>query len=352
MMGLQQSNKMSCVSIAKGIGILLVVLGHCITVPYLKRMIYLFHMPLFFFLSGYLFKDKATEHIFSYTWRKIKSLYIPFVLYNCFALLLHQTFCDMGLYSAESAFTSLSGFLKYFIKVLLCVKMEDVVAPLWFLPILAVVSVAFCVLRWLEQRLKLPAVLRHALICGMFLAVYLLPSRTGLLRAYVLTAVGLFLFNIGYTVRNHPIALPRWGSALAAGLSLAALAVGALFLDVNVIQMRLADPISFTLGSVCGIYLVWYVSRFLEKWGGKPLQYCGDRSRTILAWHYYAFLLVTVVQFLVRHNSLKGLNNFVLYRAMDGGMIFVWTLIYFCAGVTLPLLLDWVKTRLSRAKAQ
>ncbi|MBQ9761954.1 MAG: acyltransferase family protein [Oscillospiraceae bacterium] len=355
-MALQQPNRMSCVSIAKGIGILLVVLGHCITAPYLKRMIYLFHMPLFFFLSGYLFKDKSTEQIFAYTWKKVKGLYLPFVLYNCFALALHQTFCRMGLYRPEAAFASFGGFAKYFVQIMLCVKMEDVVAPLWFLPILMAVSVGFCVLRWLELRLKLPAVLRHILICGLFLGVYLLPNRTGLFRAYVLVAVGLFVFNMGYTIRNHPIRLPAWGGALGAAVAAGVLSVLACYFDVNVIKMQLADPITFTLGSFSGIYLTWYLSRLLEKWGGKPFQYCGDRSRTILAWHYYAFLLVTVAQFLLRHGSLKGLNNFVLYRRMDAWMVFVWTLIYFCVGVTLPLLLDLVKSAVSglrnKAKAQ
>jgi len=43
---------------AKGLGILLVILGHIPTVPYeLKKIIYSFHMPLFFFISGYLYNS-------------------------------------------------------------------------------------------------------------------------------------------------------------------------------------------------------------------------------------------------------------------------------------------------------
>ena len=46
------------IDIAKGIGILLVALAHAdisLISPYLHRFIYAFHMPLFFFLSGYFF---------------------------------------------------------------------------------------------------------------------------------------------------------------------------------------------------------------------------------------------------------------------------------------------------------
>lgn len=41
---------------AKGIGILLVVIGHIKLTPFIHNWIYQFHMPLFFFLSGILFK--------------------------------------------------------------------------------------------------------------------------------------------------------------------------------------------------------------------------------------------------------------------------------------------------------
>lgn len=45
------------IDIAKGIGIILVIAGHCFYLGY-SYPLYAFHMPLFFFLSGLLFKDK------------------------------------------------------------------------------------------------------------------------------------------------------------------------------------------------------------------------------------------------------------------------------------------------------
>ena len=40
---------------AKGIAIILVVLGHIFSGGNIKTYIYSFHMPLFFIISGYLF---------------------------------------------------------------------------------------------------------------------------------------------------------------------------------------------------------------------------------------------------------------------------------------------------------
>lgn len=46
------------VTIAKAIGILLMVAVHGGTPEWASRFIVMFHMPLFFFLSGYCFKEK------------------------------------------------------------------------------------------------------------------------------------------------------------------------------------------------------------------------------------------------------------------------------------------------------
>ena len=48
----------STIDIMKGIGIILVILGHAIQNNYvpLNKVILSFHMPLFFFVSGMLFK--------------------------------------------------------------------------------------------------------------------------------------------------------------------------------------------------------------------------------------------------------------------------------------------------------
>ena len=46
------------VDIAKGIGIFLVVLGHCQITENVLTLITTFHMPLFFFLAGYVFRPE------------------------------------------------------------------------------------------------------------------------------------------------------------------------------------------------------------------------------------------------------------------------------------------------------
>lgn len=46
------------IDILKGIGILLVIMGHCDIFGRISGLIYSFHMPLFIILSGYFFSYK------------------------------------------------------------------------------------------------------------------------------------------------------------------------------------------------------------------------------------------------------------------------------------------------------
>ena len=47
------SSRIDWVDLAKGIAILLVILGHTVKVPIIRAAIFSFHMLLFFILSGF-----------------------------------------------------------------------------------------------------------------------------------------------------------------------------------------------------------------------------------------------------------------------------------------------------------
>ena len=55
--------------LAKAICIILMVIGHSGCPDYLHRFIYMFHMPCFFFISGYLLNDKYLTNLKTGLWR-------------------------------------------------------------------------------------------------------------------------------------------------------------------------------------------------------------------------------------------------------------------------------------------
>lgn len=74
----------------KGIGIILVLLGHLPINGIIHMQIYSFHMPLFFFCSGLFFKPKTIVQGFK---KDAKSILIPYVF---FASILVITLIGLG----------------------------------------------------------------------------------------------------------------------------------------------------------------------------------------------------------------------------------------------------------------
>ncbi len=89
------------ISIAKGIGIILMVVGHSGCPPFLRDYIYMFHMPLFFIISGYCFKNKYLSDFKTFANKRIIGLYFPFVKYGVLFVLLHNLFYRIGVFNAD-----------------------------------------------------------------------------------------------------------------------------------------------------------------------------------------------------------------------------------------------------------
>ena len=68
--------RIAYIDVAKGIGILLMILGHTMTSGWGKDVIYSFHMPLFFIIGGYLYKEKSVSLSLKNHFRR---LVIPYV---------------------------------------------------------------------------------------------------------------------------------------------------------------------------------------------------------------------------------------------------------------------------------
>lgn len=75
----KNNGRIGWIDAAKGIGILLVMLGHCYLDSKFTFWFYSFHMALFFFLSGITFSIKG--NYISFLKKKIKSLLIPYIFF-------------------------------------------------------------------------------------------------------------------------------------------------------------------------------------------------------------------------------------------------------------------------------
>lgn len=187
------NKRIEWLDIAKGIGILLVILGHCLNINQRSfHLIFTFHMPLFFLLSGYVFKDKVP--FFKFIGKKFKTLIIPFL--GFFALGLIVTF----LVPQWRTELSLAG-----IKNDLWLANPDNAhnSSIWFLVCLFLVSIAFWLLMKLPKAL-LPLLLfaiyelgiKYSVERTVFFGYNRLPFNLDVLP------VALMFFAIGYFLKQ------------------------------------------------------------------------------------------------------------------------------------------------------
>ncbi len=185
--------RLDWIDMAKGIGIILVVLGHVITrcgqgqaELYLLRIIYLFHIPLFFFLSGYTFSDR--DSIKSFFVKKFKRLIIPAYIYTFLYALFRSAIMHTGL----DASCSLQDY--YHILVL---DSESKLSEFWFLPVLFSAIVVF---RFLHKNIY--ALLAGAIggvVINRFLWFYGIVLPYGLREAFLV----LPFIICGYSVKQY-----------------------------------------------------------------------------------------------------------------------------------------------------
>lgn len=73
-----KGNRIDWIDVAKGIGMILVIMGHTIQLDVVKP-IYAFHMPLFFFLSGLLLAPDKIGYFSSFTIKKAVQILRPWL---------------------------------------------------------------------------------------------------------------------------------------------------------------------------------------------------------------------------------------------------------------------------------
>lgn len=79
---MDNKKRLDYVDISKGVGMLAVVWGHIMLSGWSNLMVYAFHIPLFFFLSGMMFKPEKYNTLGAFLKRRIQTLIVPYVFYS------------------------------------------------------------------------------------------------------------------------------------------------------------------------------------------------------------------------------------------------------------------------------
>lgn len=123
-----QKERINWIDNIKGFGILSVIIGHTILPNDLHVLIYTFHMPLFFLLSGYFLFYKDRPYIENLK-NKAISLLVPFVIFNIFTFVSY----DIGKIFLRGENFSINEFFEYLYYMVFGDRIDYY---LWFLPCL------------------------------------------------------------------------------------------------------------------------------------------------------------------------------------------------------------------------
>ncbi|MDR1764594.1 MAG: hypothetical protein LBR77_00565 [Lachnospiraceae bacterium] len=136
--------------VVKGIGIAAIVLGHCRPTAF----VYLYHLPLFFFVSGALYD--ASRHgrdPFGYLAGRMRGIWPKFVVYYSLAALCHNRLIAWGVYDGVEAYNR-TRLLVGLCKALLFGYDEPIVGAMWFAPVWVISAGLYGGCVWLGLRLS------------------------------------------------------------------------------------------------------------------------------------------------------------------------------------------------------
>ena len=314
----------------RGLLIILVVLGHVIggglhftqgatraASEFAFKLIYCFHMPAFFFLSGMLWNDNNTS-IGRYAYRKLKRLIIPYWIFGVFSVVAYALVGGM-ITCFDGASVDVYGT-----KVVPSVGRQLIQlvhggnwpegqgflanSVLWFLPCMFTVQICYYFYNKMVPRIS--SQILYSIVPLIIIGVFL--SRKGFLYlpfGLSLAPYYLIFFMLGRLEIWKPIAIRELKSKILFALSMMLLAIYAClcyFLPNQwkaewSYQWRLA----FVMLAVIGIISSMLCARLFCKW--KYLQILGRSTIAIMLVHKFFILGVQIFQPVRKTYSLGGM---------------------------------------------
>lgn len=302
--------------IAKGITIILMVLGHSSLPAYLNRFIFAFHMPLFFIASGWT-SNWERYTVVDFIKRRTKTLLVPFIVYSVIVLLFHVCYNWM---------TVEEWLLKGW---------GDGYA-LWFVPVLFLASVIARLIYSLKQYLNND--LWYAIIiCVLLIGIDL--CFNGCLLPWSLSTVpyATFLVILGSEWSRKSNKRNKNNNIRVFVLSIIVVATVSYFWKLDLCFNRILPSFPLLVGAISGTYMVFQLSKYLEsansllfRQTAKILMMVGKETYIVVAFSLLIIMLI---------NYYFNINPIVKYILLFGAL------------VVLSIIKNFIKNLLSKSKS-
>lgn len=283
------NKRIEYIDVMRGIGIVIMCLGHSIARldDPVNTFISIFHMPLFFFVSGMLFYNKKLEKFADFLKKKIFSLLVPQLVLTILIV-------------AEQLLISV---VKKDASIFLGIDILSIVLG-WFLIVLFVVEIIlYFVFKLIKKKLHI------ALITAVFLVGFLLCNHDIMYLQQILCAT--FFALLGYLLR--PI-IERFYEKNKGGYLLPLLFLVAILSHINthpvgMYMNQYGNKFIFIIGAFLGIIAVADASFIFKDF--KPLQFFGKNSIIVYITHRLLLTITSSIlnKMLTFFIGTEGLNR-------------------------------------------
>ena len=315
------------------------VIGHAGCPGHLHNFIYQFHMPLFFFFSGFCFKDYHLQDFKTYASRRIKGIYLPFVKFALLFLVLHNLFFHLNIYNGSygynggvSCLYTYKDILTRVFKITTSMSHEEqLLGGYWFLKILFFTSfIGFGFYKFLRNNAA--KIIGIIVLLTATLILSLSESFSSFWYTFYLSCYATLFFIAGKELSSIKIPSQWWFTALC---------------FISVTSLSIINPAGFTtqknlplyiVGALSGILMVKNISNNLVniRCVEKLLVHVGNNTLPILTWHFLSFKAVSLLIIKTYDLPIELLASFpVISEYSQSG----WWILYTIVGVAAPLCL-------------
>lgn len=324
------------IDIAKGILIILVVLGHT---GFSYNRFFAFQIPVFFMVSGYLYTPyyyKNFSGLKKLFFKRLGTLYIPYVISNVIFTILNNPLKMIHVYDENIPWLKNRDILKEIVKTLFFAGGGQLTGALWFLRVLFFTSAIFYLLCFIGEKIRhieyIYIIISIAIVWGLeYLGINFMSV------AYIFSA--LICLFMGKLIKDKGLEDIKFFKVL---LSMVALVVLCSFpIEDNLLH----HPVLMICIALPGWWLVLYLSTLIKKYLSnisRIVIWCGRHTLSILILHFSIFKVVSYIGILIYRDSIESLGAFpYLYEG-------IWSLIYVVSAIFGSFLLIKLKDTICR----
>lgn len=308
--------RLEYVDTAKTVAMFLIVSGHTQLYTPICKWIYTLHVPLFFFISGFLFSYAHNPHFKPFLRKRTRQIIIPYAAINIVTYLIWLAVGRHLTHTPESASAE-------WWQPLLCSAMglgrgmvHDM--ALWFLPSLFCIEI-ICHVLFRDKNHGVAALIAVSAAAFGMAACRWHGGNIPLFMGQ--TAVSLPFYAAGHMSRETRCTfLNPWVAAVAVVLS----ALCTMFnTGINYAGNEYGNAILFYAGALSGIYITLYLCRLADRAfavmpagitekARKAIRFVSDNTLWICGFHLLVFSVLKGFLIFVAHYDISNLNGALL----------------------------------------